>query len=110
LATVVGEIDVDAMLSRITQEQFDEWVAYDSLEPFGLVRQNRMIALITAALVLFKDGAEGVDVNDLYPLGLDSDDNKSKAKGDGKFLSPRATLARMQQAQAAATAALQAEG
>lgn len=41
---VVGTLDVDGMLDQITPEQFEEWVAYDELEPIS--HQTEMLALI----------------------------------------------------------------
>lgn len=46
LALALGEVDVDGMLDRITPEQFVEWIAFYSLEPFG--DEWRQAALIAA--------------------------------------------------------------
>lgn len=32
---MLGRVDVDAMLDQITPEQFNEWLAYYRVEPFG---------------------------------------------------------------------------
>jgi hypothetical protein len=31
----VGTVDVDGLLGSISREQFDGWIAYDLVEPFG---------------------------------------------------------------------------
>ncbi len=94
LATVAGRVDVDQMLAELTPQQMDEWIAYDRLEPIGLVRQNRMIALITAAVAQVKSsGGAAVPIDDLYPMGV---------AAEPQALSPAAVLARFQLAASSA--------
>lgn len=47
---MAGELDVDALLRRITGAQFREWQAYYELEPFGEVRADLRAASITQML------------------------------------------------------------
>ena len=39
-----GRIDVDAMLEEMPNQLFEEWVAYDSVEPWGSESVKRVIA------------------------------------------------------------------
>jgi len=92
LATVVGELDIDAMLSTITPQEFSEWIAYDAIEPIGLIRQNKILALIASALVSFKDHASNPD--DFYPHT--TTDPSVEPSGTGTdWLSPAAMKARL---------------
>lgn len=50
LAVVCGQYDVDEMLERMTSHQFDEWVAYYKLEPFGYEAIKDVIATSGAAV------------------------------------------------------------
>lgn len=43
---MMGEINVDAMLRRITAKQFRAWAHYDQLEPFGEIRADYRTASI----------------------------------------------------------------
>lgn len=44
LALSLGWPNVDAMLREMTAEQFDEWIAYYQLEPFGILAEDAMSA------------------------------------------------------------------
>lgn len=58
LARVLGWVNVDAMLDSITHDQFQEWMQYAELEPFGdewtqtsivsAVTWNRLLAVQAA--------------------------------------------------------------
>lgn len=50
LAEVSGELDVDAMLDRMTPEQFDEWRAKDIVDPIGCRGVYEILAMIGAML------------------------------------------------------------
>jgi hypothetical protein len=40
----MGWPNVDAMLREMTSQQFDEWIAYYQLEPFGIMAEDALIA------------------------------------------------------------------
>jgi hypothetical protein len=42
----LGQVNVDAMLRRITMQQFMEWAEYSTLEPFDEVRADYRAASI----------------------------------------------------------------
>ena len=44
LALEMGWPNVDAMLREMTAEQFDEWIAYYQLEPFGILAEDAIAA------------------------------------------------------------------
>jgi hypothetical protein len=44
----VGEVDVDALLARLTARQLTEWMAYYQLEPWGDLNHDRRMATLTA--------------------------------------------------------------
>lgn len=44
LALELGWPNVDAMLREMTAEQFDEWIAYYQLEPFGILAEDALSA------------------------------------------------------------------
>lgn len=44
LALSLGWPNVDAMLREMTAEQFDEWMAYYQLEPFGILAEDAIAA------------------------------------------------------------------
>lgn len=50
LAIACGRPDVDAMLESITSQEFDEWVAYYRLEPFGYQAMIDVVANAAAAV------------------------------------------------------------
>lgn len=43
---VEGTVDVDGMLSRMTQSQFNEWVAKDRIEPIGQEATRQALAIL----------------------------------------------------------------
>lgn len=47
---MAGEVNVDAMLRRITAKQFRQWEVYNELEPFGEFRDDVRAAQITAMI------------------------------------------------------------
>ena len=78
LALAMGWPNVDAMLREMTAEQFDEWLAYYQLEPFGILAEDAMSAhwkaiyvnahrkkgkqaVKTEKFLLFKDEKETAD-------------------------------------------------
>lgn len=46
----MGEIDVDALLARLSSRQISEWMAYYTLDPFGEERADLRAAMICALL------------------------------------------------------------
>jgi len=46
----VGEIDVDALLARLTSRQLTEWMAFYRLEPFGERRADLRMAILAALI------------------------------------------------------------
>ena len=44
LALSLGWPNVDAMLREMTAKQFDEWMAYYQLEPFGILAEDAIAA------------------------------------------------------------------
>ena len=44
LALEMGWPNVDAMLREMTAEQFDEWIAFYQLEPFGILAEDAIAA------------------------------------------------------------------
>lgn len=57
--------DVDAMLDELTPEQFDEWQAFERIEPFGDEwRQAATIASCSHNTGLLAVAAQGVKVPD----------------------------------------------
>jgi hypothetical protein len=43
--------DVDQFLSELTTEQFEEWVAFESIEPSGAIRDDLRAAKIICAII-----------------------------------------------------------
>ncbi len=65
----MGELDVDAMLARVSARQLARWRAFERLEPWGGVQQD-LRAIATALLILnaWRDkGARAVKIFDLFP-------------------------------------------
>lgn len=46
----MGEVDVDAMLYRMTREQFREWQAYYQIQPFGDQRADIRAATVAQSM------------------------------------------------------------
>ena len=44
MALALGYANVDAMLREMTAEQFDEWIAFYQLEPFGILAEDTILA------------------------------------------------------------------
>ena len=57
----MGRLDVDRMLSEMTTEQFNEWIEYGELEPFGMIALAKMLASLAQANV----GDAGFDADKL---------------------------------------------
>lgn len=82
------------MLSEITSEQFDEWVAMDAIEPFGEEKLAWVLAMIGSVLanrlgVLCQ--AWGIsDVKDVQPQDFIPWRKKTRRKRKAKLLSPKA--------------------
>ena len=53
---MAGEVNVDALLRRITIKDFREWQAYYELEPFGELRADYRSASICLTLANLKRG------------------------------------------------------
>lgn len=47
---MAGRVDVDEMLRGLTVRQFEEWVDYEQVEPFGAVRENYHAAIVAKTL------------------------------------------------------------
>lgn len=89
LAEAVGELDVDAMLDRMTHEQFQEWAAKDRIEPIGTEKICWVIAGF-AATVSNQLGAESVPA-DFIPWA-------KRGKKRAVVMSPNDAAAAMNQA------------
>jgi len=50
LAIACGRHDVDAMLESMTAQQFNEWIAYYQLEPYGHEAVKDVIATAASAI------------------------------------------------------------
>lgn len=50
---VAHTVDVDVMLSRMTHEQFNEWMAKDIVEPIGSDSTNTILAKIGVLIAAF---------------------------------------------------------
>jgi hypothetical protein len=48
LAQMSGEVNVDAMLKRMTQSQFIEWCVFFKMEPWGTEREDWRAGMIAA--------------------------------------------------------------
>ena len=46
----MGEVDVDALLARLSSRQISEWMAYYALDPFGEERADLRAAMVMALL------------------------------------------------------------
>ena len=46
----MGEIDVDALLARLSSRQISEWMAYYTLDPFGEERADLRFGMLMALL------------------------------------------------------------
>ena len=44
LALQLGYANVDAMMREMTAQQFDEWIAYYQIEPFGILAEDALSA------------------------------------------------------------------
>src|SRR5262245_11587890 len=77
LAFAFGESDVDAFLERLTSDQFNEWSAYFSIDPFGGERGvlQKMASAIVNAL-----GGRTTPAD--FALELDSDEPEQKSPVD----------------------------
>lgn len=66
LALAVGRIDVDSMLDEIEPSQFDEWVAFYHIEPFGDAwgHTAQLSYLMWSA---WSDGKSKLDQSDFRP-------------------------------------------
>lgn len=50
LALQLGRANVDAMLREVTAEQFAEWAAFFSLEPWGFHEENRRMGVLASTV------------------------------------------------------------
>jgi hypothetical protein len=55
---MAGELDVEAMLRRLTGKQFREWEMYNQIEPFGELRADYRTAVIEKMLYDVNGGAK----------------------------------------------------
>ncbi len=46
----VGEVDVDALLARLTSWQISEWMAFYAIEPFGEQRADLRAAIVAMVM------------------------------------------------------------
>ena len=77
---MTGNINVDAMLRRITARQFRTWQHYYGLEPFGEMRADKRAASIER-MIFNTAVVEDSRVMDLDRFGLQFEENeKSKTK------------------------------
>ena len=44
LALQLGYANVDSMMREMTAQQFDEWIAYYQIEPFGILAEDALSA------------------------------------------------------------------
>ena len=44
MALALGYANVDAMMREMTAQQFDEWIAFYQLEPFGIMADDAIMA------------------------------------------------------------------
>ena len=56
LALALGFPNPDDMLAGMSSKQFSEWMAYDTLEPFGEIRADIRNAMLCAILVNINRG------------------------------------------------------
>jgi hypothetical protein len=77
---VAGTVEVDAMLDRMTPEQFDEWAAKDLIEPIGY--QSQMLGFIAYLLhVWIASGESELSATDFMPwMDSKSSFNNAAAK------------------------------
>jgi len=54
----VGEVDVDALLARLSSTQISEWMAYYALDPFGEERADLRAAMIMSLIANVNRDAE----------------------------------------------------
>lgn len=63
LAACCGKLDdVDGMLSRMTPEQFNEVVAYNSIEPLWTERLCQLIAMLGAVVSKFAGSDDAAEL------------------------------------------------
>ena len=60
LCLAAGRLDVDEALDGLTPEQFDEWLEYLQLEPFGSLPVARQMATLVGAIA----AANGVELDE----------------------------------------------
>lgn len=81
---VVGTLDVDGMLHQITPEQFDEWCAYDQIEPIShdTAMLSRICFNIEAWMYAQARNGKTPDIEEFMPWlrGLPRDAQNSQAK------------------------------
>lgn len=65
---MTGSLDVDAVLDSMTPEQFDEWQAYDQVEP--LMHSERVLALLTILVNQFMGGDYESIADAVHPWDL----------------------------------------
>lgn len=46
----MGEVDVDALLARLSSRQISEWMAYYTLDPFGEERADLRMGMLMALI------------------------------------------------------------
>jgi hypothetical protein len=70
LALALGEPNPDAMLARMPNRVFKEWVAFAEVEPFGEERADMRAAIVAATIanVNRKKGKAPYKVRDFMPV------------------------------------------
>lgn len=66
-------LDIDAALNTVTPEQFDEWVAFNEIEPIGEPRRDLRTALLGLNLLAALD-ASGAELTDFLPWNREPDE------------------------------------
>jgi hypothetical protein len=69
-----GRLDVDAMLADMSAEQFEEWRAFDFIEPFGPYRDGINAAVVAQSL------AGGKLADHIPKFGITLDDQMAQVR------------------------------
>jgi hypothetical protein len=77
---MTGALDVDAVLDSMTPAQFDEWAAYDQVEP--LMHSERVLALLTVMVNQFMGGEYESIADSVHPW--DTQDSRKMSAADFK--------------------------
>jgi hypothetical protein len=72
LAAKLGRVDVDGMLSEISWDQFREWQAYYSLDPWGKERADLRIGMLACAIESMWSANPQLEPGDFLLTGRES--------------------------------------